>query len=243
GLTFETAGFVPFKLEPDLKAYQDSIELDELQIRLNGPMESNCWERKITGESRAMTLDTLEKVPAAVKGLPIGRIRVEALDDAPDMVRFIINKFHFNELAYVCSRPIAPGNADMYGELCEKVGVRFTRPEYKDGEITQKVAEYDRYFKNKFFNACLGKKAAVDQQGNIKHCLWSDTSLGHVEKDVIKEMIFNTAFNSVWFLEKNRLNVCSDCEYRYVCKDCRIIDGKLNTIDKPAFCTYDPYKG
>ncbi|MCP4213070.1 MAG: hypothetical protein GY765_00370 [bacterium] len=243
GLTFETAGVVPFNFEPDLNAYRDALALDELQIRVSGPTESNCWERKVSGESRTMKLDIPGKILEAVKGLPIDRIRVEAGEDDPDMVKFIINKFQFNELAYVCSGPVAPGNKKMYGELCAKIGVLFTRPKTKDKEIAKKVVESDRYFKNKTFNACLGKKAAVDQKGNIKHCLWSDRSLGNVAMDNIKDMIFDGAFDDVWFLVKDKLKVCRDCEYRYVCKDCRIVDGKLDIIEKPVYCAYDPYSG
>jgi len=54
-------------------------------------------------------------------------------------------------------------------------------------------------------------------------------------KDILNPKILN--------LSKNTIDGCKDCEYRYICHDCRpdSLTGKLN--EKPWYCTYDPYSG
>lgn len=48
---------------------------------------------------------------------------------------------------------------------------------------------------------------------------------------------------SILHYSKDEVNGCKDCEYRYVCRDCRpdSLTGKVT--EKPWYCTYDPYTG
>lgn len=54
-------------------------------------------------------------------------------------------------------------------------------------------------------------------------------------KDILKHDIFS--------LDKDRINGCKDCEFRYCCHDCRPDSLSENILEKPWNCTYDPYKG
>ncbi len=49
--------------------------------------------------------------------------------------------------------------------------------------------------------------------------------------------------NSILDFSKDEVEGCKDCEYRYLCIDCRpdLITG--NFFEKPWYCTYNPYKG
>ena len=43
-------------------------------------------------------------------------------------------------------------------------------------------------------------------------------------------------------INKDLIDVCKDCEFRYICTDCRAyIQDKNNIYSKPAKCNYDPY--
>lgn len=44
-------------------------------------------------------------------------------------------------------------------------------------------------------------------------------------------------------MDKNKIEVCKDCEYRYACFDCRPNTMSKNVLSKPWYCTYNPYTG
>jgi len=51
-----------------------------------------------------------------------------------------------------------------------------------------------------------------------------------------------TGFKDLWSINKDQIEVCKDCEFRYVCTDCRaFITDPDNRYSKPSTCTYDPY--
>ncbi|MNX99984.1 hypothetical protein D3C86_1324620 [compost metagenome] len=50
------------------------------------------------------------------------------------------------------------------------------------------------------------------------------------------------AFKEHWFTKKDDIAVCRDCEFRYVCTDCRAyVEDPADAYAKPLKCGYDPY--
>lgn len=93
------------------------------------------------------------------------------------------------------------------------------------------------------FNNCLNKKVAIDKDGNIKNCGSQEESFGNVNEISLKDAINNNNFQKFWYLKKDDIEICKDCEFRYICTDCRIFKKNNNDIySKPEKCTYDPYK-
>ena len=49
-------------------------------------------------------------------------------------------------------------------------------------------------------------------------------------------------FRMLWNINKDKIDVCKDCEFRYICTDCRAyIKDKRDIYSKPLKCNYDPY--
>lgn len=68
-------------------------------------------------------------------------------------------------------------------------------------------------------------------------------SFGHISTTKLKDALANEAFRKVWKISKDQIEVCSDCELRYVCQDCRAyIEDTKNIFSKPIKCNYDPYQ-
>ena len=45
-----------------------------------------------------------------------------------------------------------------------------------------------------------------------------------------------------WYIRKDNIDVCQNCEYRYICTDCRaFIKDPNNIFSHPLKCTYNPY--
>ncbi|MEO0899322.1 MAG: grasp-with-spasm system SPASM domain peptide maturase [Bacteroidota bacterium] len=89
-------------------------------------------------------------------------------------------------------------------------------------------------------NNCLNKKISVDAQGNIKNCPSMTHSFGHIKQDTFRKALGQESFKSLWNITKDQVETCKDCEFRYVCTDCRAYVEK-DIYSKPAKCTYDPY--
>jgi SPASM domain peptide maturase of grasp-with-spasm system len=91
-------------------------------------------------------------------------------------------------------------------------------------------------------NTCLHKKLFIDKSGNIKNCPFSETVFGNILNDEIENTITTSSFTKYWNIKKDEIEVCKDCEFRYVCTDCRIfIKDRNNIYSQPANCNYNPY--
>jgi len=112
------------------------------------------------------------------------------------------------------------------------------------GEINMKnfSVNYDMYFESKNYNSCLNKKISVDTNGNIKNCPSTNITYGQLKSSSLHEIINNTDFQLLWKIKKDEIIVCKECEFRYICLDCRAYttDGLYS---KPLKCKYNPYEG
>lgn len=91
-------------------------------------------------------------------------------------------------------------------------------------------------------NSCLNQKISVDKDGFIKNCPAMGLNYGNVRHKSLLSVVDNK-FKFYWNISKDNIEVCRDCEFRYVCTDCRaFISDKNNIRSKPSRCNYDPYK-
>lgn len=91
-------------------------------------------------------------------------------------------------------------------------------------------------------NSCLNRKLGIDEKGYIRNCPSMPQQFGHHKEVKLAEAIAQQEFQSVWGITKDQVAVCQDCEFRYICTDCRahrVDEG--NPLAKPAGCSYDPY--
>lgn len=95
------------------------------------------------------------------------------------------------------------------------------------------------FFEAKSYNSCLYRKLAIDETGNIKNCPSLPATFGHINSTSFTELIDNSTFRKFWDISKDQINTCKDCEFRYICSDCRAF--LSNSTGKPAKCNYNPY--
>ncbi|MEI7597122.1 MAG: grasp-with-spasm system SPASM domain peptide maturase [Bacteroidota bacterium] len=98
------------------------------------------------------------------------------------------------------------------------------------------------FLENFNFNSCLNRKLSIDSNGNIKNCPALQFDYGNINNFDIAEIINKREFQELWHINKDKIETCKDCEFRYVCVDCRaIIENPSNIYSKPKNCKYDPY--
>lgn len=107
------------------------------------------------------------------------------------------------------------------------------------------------YKKDIFFQRCEGHscwegKLSVCNNGQVIPCPFARTEIiAEYSKNVLQEIFCNKAYEKYWDMTNEDIDRCKDCEYRYVCFDCRPIEKSLTGYfnGKSNLCRYDPLKG
>jgi len=104
------------------------------------------------------------------------------------------------------------------------------------------------YLESKVHNSCLYKKISIDSDGNIRNCPSMPQSFGNIKDTTLEDALHHKDFKKYWNITKDSIEICKDCEFRYICTDCRAyteIGGNNIDLDvsKPLKCGYNPYSG
>ena len=93
-------------------------------------------------------------------------------------------------------------------------------------------------------NSCLNRKISIDINGDIKNCPSMTESFGNINDTSLLEVLEKPGFKKLWDLSKDKIHVCKDCEFRYICTDCRAyVEDPDDILSKPLKCGYNPYTG
>ena len=91
-------------------------------------------------------------------------------------------------------------------------------------------------------NTCLNRKIGIDVKGEIKNCPSMNKSFGNTKDTSLQEAIERQGFKDVWFIHKDQIDVCKDCEFRHMCTDCRAyLKDQSDIYSQPKKCNYNPY--
>lgn len=91
------------------------------------------------------------------------------------------------------------------------------------------------------YNSCLNQKISIDKYGQIKNCPSMSESFGNIEEILLSEAVNHPKFKETWNIGKADIDICKDCESRYICSDCRAYVEKPDDIySKPLKCGYNP---
>jgi radical SAM protein with 4Fe4S-binding SPASM domain len=87
---------------------------------------------------------------------------------------------------------------------------------------------------------CFGRDVCISPTLEVYPCIMERRiSHGNLRETGLKALMKRELCG----LNKDKVEGCRDCEFRYACHDCRpdALDGDLTA--KPWYCTYDPYSG
>lgn len=95
------------------------------------------------------------------------------------------------------------------------------------------------------FNSTYNRTVYIDKLGYIKRYINDNCIFGNIENANLDEVISTSKFKEFWAISRDKIKVCSDCEFRYICSDGNI-PYKENETDlyysKKIKCNYDPYQ-
>lgn len=162
-------------------------------------------------------------------------------DDYKEMLSFDGRLFDIVVYGSAENRTITEGGARL---------VFSTIPDISANGICGQIGkEYFRvnnrlFFESHHYNSCLNRKLYISSNGEIRNCPYAQETFGNVNKVRIIDVVKQTSFSKLWKINKDCIDVCKDCEFRYICTDCRcIIKDPENACSQPAKCKYNPYVG
>lgn len=102
----------------------------------------------------------------------------------------------------------------------------------------------ESFSESKNHNSCLNRKISIDVNGEIKNCPSMAKSFGNVRDTPLNEALNKQGFKTHWNINKDQITTCKDCEFRYICTDCRAFtEDPQDIYSKPLKCGYNPYTG
>ncbi len=106
--------------------------------------------------------------------------------------------------------------------------------------------ELQQFLSNRCFHNCYGRGIYIASDGNVYPCVMERRfSIGDIKKNKWLDILGSTLFSNVIRLNKDKIDGCCSCEFRYLCFDCRPDASGLsaNFLSKPWNCTYLPEEG
>lgn len=194
---------------------------------------------------------SLSEILACARGLHFRSIQVLVKYDPSVPMEEYQNILKNNQLAFITFHSVGE---DQFEQLnlqyensefsflhqaitsCANCGVINTASFYLND-----IQDYVEHIK---FNSCLNRKISVDEDGYIRNCPSMKDSYGHIEDTSLTSVAQLSGFSKFWNINKDSISICRDCEFRYICTDCRayLVDEK-DLCSKPLKCGYDPYTG
>lgn len=102
------------------------------------------------------------------------------------------------------------------------------------------------FIKNFSGNSCWQGKINIGCNGEISPCIMGEKFINlkyNVFTHSIEEILSEYLKKEVWNVSRDLIKVCCDCEYRYVCKDCRPVAVESEKIyERGNTCKYNPYE-
>lgn len=128
------------------------------------------------------------------------------------------------------------------GNICYyKKGIKFLNSVLSPELFTINMPFYTESLK---YNVFYNRKVCIDQYGNIKNYLSHNKIFGNIHSDNISDIISRKDFQRLWTINKDKLDICMDCEFRYMCLDSRepiSNKGGGYHFSKKETCPYNPY--
>ncbi|MGE5341626.1 MAG: SPASM domain-containing protein [Candidatus Omnitrophota bacterium] len=252
-LVIQTNGIIPFKYKPNTENYKSSLILRELQLRITEDCQFNCPDCGKIGKG-IKTNGAINKDQVEIISRQIGNLIIESLVfiggnpfihlDVVEYVKAKINAASYKIL--VCGSSEST-QFEKEKEILSKMGITFSESVCHTGNIIEEGISTDgkNFFFNKELNPCWGNKLAIDSDGEIKPCMWSDIKLGNINCISIPNLILSGKFDEFWEINKDKIEICKDCEYRYLCSDCRVgaVKDSGSLYSKSIGCSYSPDMG
>jgi SPASM domain peptide maturase of grasp-with-spasm system len=95
------------------------------------------------------------------------------------------------------------------------------------------------------YSSVYNRTIYIDRFGNIKRHIEDQSVFGNIDIDDLNDVVKNQKIKLFWEISKDKIKVCKDCEFRYICPDGSIPFKEKETdllYTTQTQCNYDPYE-
>lgn len=115
-----------------------------------------------------------------------------------------------------------------------------------DKKISEFKIHHELYSESFLHHSYFNRKLFISALGEIKNAPEADEVFGQIEElndlKKLKKIISTPHFQKYWSVHKDIMDVCKDCEFRYLCVDNRIpIQRDTDNWYHQKECNYNPY--
>jgi radical SAM protein with 4Fe4S-binding SPASM domain len=192
--------------------------------------QPGSYERTVAGLGRLPAAD----IPFRIAGTAL-RQNQHSILGLPELGR----QLGAREVSFDVVRSVGSGsNSELHPDDARVLAEKWlTWPDF--------VADRVAYEHNRRWNPCWAGKLAVSSTGDVMPCVMGRSEVvGNVHEETLGEILAIPRLHYLWGLTKDHVAVCQDCEYRYVCGDCRpLAAGAGDLHGVIPRCTYHPQTG
>lgn len=125
---------------------------------------------------------------------------------------------------------------NTFNDLVNHYTTSFPIYKTKMSQVSE-AQNYNSFFNKSIFITKSGEiTVAFDSKSGI-YCLEDLIS----ERITIKELLKDRNFTILWNVKKDSIEICKDCELRYICIDSRTPQKNNDTWSYETSCSYNPY--
>lgn len=131
----------------------------------------------------------------------------------------------------------------VYGGCQEK---HMLKNGYTKRKRTNFKADKKHFDNAGYKNTCWYGKMVISTDGTVYPCEFErNITYGNIRVLPIKQLLESEKLMQCWYLDFSKIEGCSECEYRFACRDCRPVAyaEKANLYEKNPRCAYNPEIG
>lgn len=91
------------------------------------------------------------------------------------------------------------------------------------------------------YNIALNRKVCINNNGDFKNFLAHNNTYGNFKNRNITTLIGDSEFTRKWFVNNDNIDICRDCQFRYICFDNSDVEFNGTSWSKINQCRFDPY--
>lgn len=239
-LTFETPYYIDnciIDVNIPTISLQDYIQLIDQLSGLNCRFVQLRFFNSVNNEN-------LKKLLNVFKGTQIHHVDLLLMYDETKQLSFFISLKEDNMRVQTITVHSVPANEEniladksillLHNEMTSEKCCGVVQPYYFSNNL-------NHYLESQKHNTCLNKKISIDKHGEIKNCPSMSVSYGNISNTTLRDALEKQGFKDKWFINKDQVKGCKNCEFRYVCSDCRAyIEDPNDLYSKPLKCGYNP---
>lgn len=180
--------------------------------------------------------------------LMLDKSRIKTVTFFVDYKYIILETLNELSLKYLRLREIIIYNSPKNSTNRSTNNISYTT-ENIENILTNKVSQtddfvltIDAYLESQNHNLFYNRRIYIDNDNNIKHSIDELNKYPMTGNQNLLDILIKNEFKKLWSINKNRIEVCKDCEFRYVCPDNRIpILKEKDLYSHMSECNYNPY--